>query len=337
MGYSIGVAHAPRRRKIPTPSRAARREEVYPQDLIDEAIADLLKKHKRPVTLKDMLRESIEHGEKDRPSIEGGDPVQPMGGVLDPQGPIGAAERLILINATVVMLAVDRAGDRADPGLRLVVPRRQHQGALPAGLGVFRPGRAGRLVDPGAGRDVPGRHRLDRHARPRSAQAARLAHGQAARDPGRVARLEVAVHLSRAGRRQRQPPRRAGRHAAALQHHLGERHEQLLRAAARQPDLRHGRHDDAARPAGRQARHLYRPQRAVQRRRLLRHALRRRVAASRPRSTTGSARRKAPAAPSMPASYTELVQPEHASLQPSTYGTVRTGPVRGRHPSTRCS
>ena len=29
-----------------------------------------------------------------------------MGGVLDPQGPIGAAERLILINATVVMLAV---------------------------------------------------------------------------------------------------------------------------------------------------------------------------------------------------------------------------------------
>ena len=27
-------------------------------------------------------------------------------GVLDPQGPIGAAERLILVNATVVMLAV---------------------------------------------------------------------------------------------------------------------------------------------------------------------------------------------------------------------------------------
>ena len=27
-------------------------------------------------------------------------------GVLDPQGPVGAAERLILINATVIMLAV---------------------------------------------------------------------------------------------------------------------------------------------------------------------------------------------------------------------------------------
>jgi hypothetical protein len=29
------------------------------QDLIDEAIADLLKKHKRPVTLKEMLKESL--------------------------------------------------------------------------------------------------------------------------------------------------------------------------------------------------------------------------------------------------------------------------------------
>ena len=36
------------------------------QDLIDEAIADLLKKHKRPVTLKDMLRDSLSNG--DRPA-----------------------------------------------------------------------------------------------------------------------------------------------------------------------------------------------------------------------------------------------------------------------------
>ena len=36
------------------------------QDLIDEAIADLLKKHKRPVTLKDMLRDSLSDG--DRPA-----------------------------------------------------------------------------------------------------------------------------------------------------------------------------------------------------------------------------------------------------------------------------
>ena len=77
------------------------------QDLIDEAIADLLKKHKRPVTLKDMLRESLTRRQAaaDQAAATGVG-GSPMGGVLDPQGPIGAAERLILINATVVMLAV---------------------------------------------------------------------------------------------------------------------------------------------------------------------------------------------------------------------------------------
>jgi hypothetical protein len=34
------------------------------QDLIDEAIADLLKKHKRPVTLTEMLRGSLAEGGK---------------------------------------------------------------------------------------------------------------------------------------------------------------------------------------------------------------------------------------------------------------------------------
>jgi len=38
------------------------------QDLIDEAVTDLLKKHKRPVTLKDMLRESLAEGGKKRRS-----------------------------------------------------------------------------------------------------------------------------------------------------------------------------------------------------------------------------------------------------------------------------
>ena len=42
---------------------AAETRQSY-QDLIDEAIADLLKKHKRPVTLKDMLRESVAASEK---------------------------------------------------------------------------------------------------------------------------------------------------------------------------------------------------------------------------------------------------------------------------------
>ena len=34
------------------------------QNLIDEAVADLLKKHKRPVTVKAMLRQSLEQGRK---------------------------------------------------------------------------------------------------------------------------------------------------------------------------------------------------------------------------------------------------------------------------------
>jgi hypothetical protein len=34
------------------------------QDLIDEAVADLLKKHKRPVTLRDMLGQSLKQGRK---------------------------------------------------------------------------------------------------------------------------------------------------------------------------------------------------------------------------------------------------------------------------------
>ena len=38
------------------------------QDLIDEAIADLLKKHKRPVTLKQMLKESLVAEVKDAKS-----------------------------------------------------------------------------------------------------------------------------------------------------------------------------------------------------------------------------------------------------------------------------
>ena len=37
------------------------------QDLIDEAIADLLKKHKRPVTLKDMLHQSLASDRREPP------------------------------------------------------------------------------------------------------------------------------------------------------------------------------------------------------------------------------------------------------------------------------
>lgn len=40
------------------------------QDLVDEALGDLLKKHKRPVSLKDMLSQSLAEGRR-RPSRKG--------------------------------------------------------------------------------------------------------------------------------------------------------------------------------------------------------------------------------------------------------------------------
>lgn len=38
------------------------------QDLIDEALIDLLKKHRQPVTVKEMLTESLERGSRKRAS-----------------------------------------------------------------------------------------------------------------------------------------------------------------------------------------------------------------------------------------------------------------------------
>ena len=167
-------------------------------------------------------------------------------GVLDPQGPVGAAQRLILLNATAIMLAIVvpvivltlgvawwfRAGNtraRYLPDWEYSGPVELVVWSIPALVVMFLGGIA-----------WIGTHDLD------PSQAARGRH-EAARHPGRVARLEMAVHLPRARHRQRQPSVGAGRHATTLHHHLGRRHEQLLRAAARQPDLRHGRHDNAAR------------------------------------------------------------------------------------------
>jgi len=41
--------------------RLAKDRMASPQELADEAFRDLLKKHRRPVTLKEMLRESARH------------------------------------------------------------------------------------------------------------------------------------------------------------------------------------------------------------------------------------------------------------------------------------
>ena len=125
-------------------------------------------------------------------------------GVLDPKGPIAAAERQILFNSLGIMLAIVIPTILATLGVafwfRVVQPAR----ALPARFRVFRPARDAGLVDPGHDGAAGRRRRLGRRARPRSAQADCL-DGQACQGSGRLARLEMAVHLPRPGHRQRQP------------------------------------------------------------------------------------------------------------------------------------
>ena len=80
------------------------------------------------------------------------------------KGPIGAAQRTILINALAIMLAIVVPTILATLGVLVVVPCLEHPGAVSAGLGLFRPHRARRLVHSLARHHIPRRHRLDRVA-----------------------------------------------------------------------------------------------------------------------------------------------------------------------------
>ena len=110
----------------------------------------------------------------------------------------------------------------------------------------------------------------------------------------RGARLEMAVHLSRSGRRRRQSAGHPGRNPGRISAHLGDGDEFVLRAAAGQPDLHDGRHDHAPQPACGQAGRVSRLFGKFQRRRLFRDAVRRQGGAGRPISTPGSSRCAAP-------------------------------------------
>ena len=196
-------------------------------------------------------------------------------GVLDPKGPIALAERQILFNALGIMLAI-------------VIP------VILATLGVafwfrasnerarYRPNFAysGRLemlvwsipamtVFLVGGVAWVGSHDLS----PRKPIVSTV---KPAASPGRLARLEMALHLSRSGRRQRQSTDHSRRDADQSGADLIGRDEQLLRAAAWQPDLHHGGNDHPSSPASRPCWNVSRVFRPVQRRGLCRHALRRR-------------------------------------------------------------
>ena len=135
-------------------------------------------------------------------------PLAGCSGVLDPRGPVGVSERLILFNSLTIMLAIVVPVILAIDRLCLVVPRLEPARLLLAGMGVFRPSRADRL-----GRSRRSSSRFSA-ASPGSVRMPLdpfmplAAKRQARRGRGRVARLEMAVHLSGRGRRQRQPARR---------------------------------------------------------------------------------------------------------------------------------
>ena len=253
-----------------------------------------------------------------------------MGGVLDPQGPIGAAERLILVNATVVMLAVIvpvivltlgfawwfRAGNtkaRYMPDWEYSGPVELVVWSIPALVVVFLGGMA-----------WIGSHDLDPPKPIASATAKPLEIQVVSLD---WKWLFIYPEQGVASVNRLVVP--AG-HAAAFQHHLVGRDEQLLRAAARQPDLHHGRHDDAALPAGRQARHLPRPAACSSAATASPTCASTSWRSSPPRSTTGCARPRVPAARSIRGATADAHQAGHRlAAVDLRHGLAR--PVPGGH------
>ena len=70
--------------------------------------------------------------------------------LLDPRGPVGHAQRLILIDSMAIMLAIVVPTIIATFGFRLVVPRLEQARPLPADWAVLGRHRARGLVDPDA-------------------------------------------------------------------------------------------------------------------------------------------------------------------------------------------
>lgn len=121
-------------------------------------------------------------------------------------------------------------------------------------------------------RRLPGCVDLGHHAQAGSLPAADRA-GRAGRGGRYRAQLEVAVHLSAVRRGVAQRADHPDRHADQFPPDVGIDDERVLRAAARQHGLHHGRYADASASDCRSPRHLPRPVGCLQRCGLLRHAL----------------------------------------------------------------
>ncbi len=137
--------------------------------------------------------------------------------ILAPQGPVAAAEKVILIDSIAIMLAI-------------VVPT---IAAILAFAFWFRRSnpRATYLPDWEYSGEACSRNRAGRN------------------DPGRLARLEVAIYLSRSASRLAQLVDGAGRLAASFRVDVRQRDECVFRAVTRQHDLHDERHGDASRAA----------------------------------------------------------------------------------------
>ena len=85
-------------------------------------------------------------------------------GVLDPQGPIAAAERQILFNSLGIMLAIVIPTIFATLIVAFLVPLVQRARPLPAGFHLFRSSRDIGLVDSRDDRAVGWRRRMARRS-----------------------------------------------------------------------------------------------------------------------------------------------------------------------------
>ena len=239
----------------------------------------------------------------------------PAMNILDPQGPIGAAEKTILINSVGIMLAIvlptivaifafafwfreSNARARYQPDwdysgrIELVV------WAIPALTVIL----LGGVAWIGAHRPRPGEERRR--------------HGRAARGSRSVS-LDWKWLFIYPGpeHRSHQHAHRSGRRAAAIRTDFRQRDERVLHPAIRQHDLHHERHDDPAQSAGRYAGQLPRHFGAFQRRWILRHAFRRRCGAGRAVSEMGRRKPQAPVRPLDEGSYREIARPA-SNVQP---------------------
>ena len=201
-------------------------------------------------------------------------------GVLDPKGPIAAAERQILFNSLGIMLAIVIPTILATLGVAFwfrasnsrarYLPDFEYSGRLEL-LVWSIPAMTVLLVGGVAwvgSHDLDPRKPIASTVKPVSVQVVSLDWKWLFIYPDQgIASVNQADH--------------PGRHAGQLRADLLERDEQLLRAAARQPDLHDGRNGDAPSPAGRPSRNVSGAVGQVQRRRLCRHALYRRCGAGR--------------------------------------------------------